>query len=327
MTQIGEAVAIGVINDPDVPPCPLNHDNLAPIQSSNNFIGDGGKLGDNMKAGTSTITYEANRSGPIEKRPYPTSAADEDWPVEVDGHFYPVTCAAHHIIPAQASLKKAKVLHKFMVYKKQTEPVGGSGGGPAKGVVWADVGYDINGTENGVWLPGNYAVGGGAGGTGEWTSAPSALDNEKASAKPAPPTPADSRKLTGDRHTFFDANRKGQYVMGATYLYNAQFHDSHGEYSDIVTTALDKLGTLYQERKYDTEPPCPKCKERLAKVKEEGSPTPFALAHRLNAVSERFSRYLIGKRGHPVIYTSNWGKGAHLEGMHMVSSNSPIPLE
>ena len=94
-----------------------------------------------------------------------------------------------------------------------------------------------------------------------------------------------------------------------------------------IGQALEKLGTLYEERKYDTEPPCPKCKERLAKVKEEGSPTPFALAHRLNAVSERFSRYLIGKRGHPVIYTSNWGKGAHLEGMHMVSSNSPIPLE
>ncbi len=327
MTQIGEAVAIGVISDGSDPECPLNHDDLTPIQSTNNFVGDGGTLGRNMAAGTSSITYAPNRSGSPEARPYPSTSADDSWPVTVDGHTYPVTCAAHHLIPAQASLKKARALHKWLVYKKQTETLGGAGGGSASGEVWADVGYDVNGLENGVWLPGNYAVGGGSGGTAEWVSAPSALDNERASAKPPPPAPPESRKLSGLRHTFFDDNRKGQYVMGATYVFNAQFHDSHGEYSTIVTAALDKLATLYQEKKYDTEPPCPKCKQRLDKVKEEGIPTHFGLAHRLNAVSDRFSRYLVGKRGHPQVYTSDWGKGAYLEGMHMVSSYSPPILE
>lgn len=324
MTQLGEAVAIGVLSEFEVE-CPLDHSDLTPIKSENNFVGDGGTLGKNMEAAKSAITYKPNLPDTPAKRPYPETDANNSWPVMVDGHSYPVTCAAHHLIPAQAALKKSVALHKWMVYKKQSEPLGGSGS--ASGKVWADVGYDVNGVENGVWLPGNYAVGGGTGGTAEWTSAPSALDNEKASAKTAPPAPPQSRQLTGVRHTFFNNNRKGQYVMGATHLFNAQFHDSHGDYSLFVTGILDKIAQTYQERKLDLEPSCPKCKERLKKVADEGIPTHFMLAHRLNSVSDRLSRYLIGKRGHAQVYTSSWGRGAHLEGMHMVSSNSPPILE
>lgn len=326
MTELAESVAIGVLSEFEVE-CPLDHSDIQPIKSENNFVGDGGALGKNMESGKSAITYQPNLSSSPAKRIYPSTEADNSWPVVVDGHPYPVTCAAHHLIPAQAALKKAVALHKWMVYKKQPEPVGGAGGSPAKGQVWADVGYDVNGVENGVWLPGNYAVGGATGGTGEWTSTPSALDNENASAKVGPPPPPESRKLTGLRHTFFDANRKGQYVMGATYVFNSQFHDSHGQYSLFVTSILDKIAQQYQERGYDLEPPCPKCKERLKKAADEGIPTHFALANRLNGVSDRLSRYLIGKRGHPSVYTSDWGKGAYLEGMHMVSSNSPPILE
>ena len=56
-----------------------------------------------------------------------------------------VVPAAHHLIPGNASLKKATPLLKFMI--------------AAKGPPWSsDVGYDVNAKQNGVWLPGSYGV-------------------------------------------------------------------------------------------------------------------------------------------------------------------------
>jgi len=321
VTELAEPIAIGIFSEISIE-CPLNHEDLNPISSENDFVGDGGTLGKNMEAGKSTIMYDPNKRGDPETIPYPTLNTDKAWPVEVEGHFYPVTCAAHHLIPAQASLKKAKQLHDWMVYKNNPQPIGGSGGEPAKGIVWADVGYDVNGVENGVWLPGNYAVGGN--GTGEWTSAPTAYpDNELASARPAPPKASPtSRELSGLRHTFDDDNRKSLYVLAVTWLYNAQFHDSHGDYSLFVTEILDKLGTLYTENKSQLKSDCPKCQNRFDKIQDEGEPTHFGLAHRLNNVSKRLRGCLLGKRGHATVYTSNWGKYANLEGKHLVSSLS-----
>ena len=279
MTELAEPIAIGIFSEVALE-CPLNHDDLTPIQSENEFVGNGGTLGDNMKSGQSTITYTPNKRGKPDAIPYPKLNIDKEWPIQIDDHDYPVTCAAHHLIPAQASLKKAISLHDWMVFKDNPQPVGGSGGDPAKGKVWADVGYDVNGVENGVWLPGNYAVGGN--GTGDWTSAPSAYpdpDNEEASVPPPPPIPKKtSRALAGLRHTFNDNNRKAQYVLAATWLYNAQFHDSHGDYSIFVTEILVKLGTLYDEHKPNWQSDCPKCNERFKKIQNMGIPTHFSLA-------------------------------------------------
>jgi hypothetical protein len=58
-----------------------------------------------------------------------------------------VTPAAHHLLPGNASVKKAALLHKYMVWEKKN-PKGFKG----------PIGYDINSAANGVWLPGNYAV-------------------------------------------------------------------------------------------------------------------------------------------------------------------------
>lgn len=317
MTELAETVAVGVMKE-STSDCPLDHASTK-ITSKNQFKGDGGTLGDNMKSGTSAILYEPNKSKKTPKDPYPVLKGVEDWPIEIEEHFYPVTCAAHHLIPAQAALKKAKSLHDWMVYTHEPEPVGGSGGSPAKGLVWADVGYDVNGVENGVWLPGNYAVGGGKGGTGEWTSVASAFpDSEDASAPPTPEKPASkaSRKLTGLRHTFSDdENRKTQYVLQTTQLYGAQFHDSHEDYSRFVTDVLNKLGTMYEDRRVKQQYSCSKCEERYKKIQDEGIPTPFGLAHKLNGVSRRMRGYLVGKRGHAVVYTSTWGRAAAAGGV------------
>lgn len=318
--ELLETIAVAVFAEKAVE-CPLDHKDLEKIDSENQFVGVGTTLGEKMKDRTSTIIFAKNQQGKPDKQPYPEKAED-GWPIEIEDEDYPVTCAAHHLIPAQASLKKAETLHDWLVYKNEPEPLGGKGGkSTAEGIVWADVGYDVNGSENGVWLPGNYAVGGN--GTREWTSAPSAYasgpdpDGDDDSPPPAPPRKRarSGRKLTGIRHQFDDDNRKSQYVLQATKLVNAQFHDSHGDYSDFVLGILDKIGLLYATKQKEWQSDCKKCQDRFNKIKDEGIPTHFSLAHRLNSVSNRLRDFLVGRRGHPIVYTSNWGRAAFETGV------------
>jgi len=67
-----------------------------------------------------------------------------NWAVQIEQQPKSVTPAAHHLIPGNASYKNATELHKY-VSKKE-------------GIISGDIGYNINAEENGVWLPGNYAV-------------------------------------------------------------------------------------------------------------------------------------------------------------------------
>src|SRR5690349_16441988 len=60
--------------------------------------------------------------------------------------------AAHHLIPGNASYKRAPELHKYV-----------SGD---KNLIQSDIGYNVNCAENGVWLPGSYGVHPGATTTG-----------------------------------------------------------------------------------------------------------------------------------------------------------------
>src|SRR5437016_2126016 len=62
----------------------------------------------------------------------------------VAGKTTTVVPGAHHMIPGNASLKKATTLHQFMA--------------EADGVISGDIGYDVNDEHNGIWLPGSYGV-------------------------------------------------------------------------------------------------------------------------------------------------------------------------
>lgn len=297
MTDVGEGVAIGVVLGKEVD-CPFDHETTEPTEIKNQLVGNGGTLGDNMTAGSSTVLYEP-------KRKPQTAVANPDQskgdtPIDIGEWLYPVSCAAHHIIPAQASLKKATKLLKFM--KK---------GGSKPNKLWSDIGYDVNGIENGVWLPGNYAVGGN--GTGDWVGAPSAFDgdNELGSVrKRAARRSSASSKLDGVRHEIDPNNRKWLYVDQATRLFNAQFHDAHVDYSKFVLKILNKIAEQMQNARKNSidDLACPKCKQRQEKIAEYGIPPPYSLAQRLNGVSGRLRGYLKGKRGHKVVFTSRWGK-------------------
>jgi len=71
---------------------------------------------------------------------------DPEDPIE-EGTETEIVPAAHHLLPGNASVKKALRLHKYMLWQGKN-PLG----------LLGPIGYNINDARNGVWLPGNYAV-------------------------------------------------------------------------------------------------------------------------------------------------------------------------
>ncbi|HYD52537.1 MAG TPA: AHH domain-containing protein [Gemmatimonadaceae bacterium] len=126
----------------------------------------------------------------------------------------PVVPAAHHLIPGNASLKKATALLKFM----------------CKGqVVESDIGYDVNGKGNGVWLPGNYGV---------------------------------NPLATHFKMKWTAYNKQDDYAILAMDQANAQFHDAHPEYSSNVLATLRSIANKLAKEPKDKCPVCDKKKEK-----------------------------------------------------------------
>lgn len=345
MTEVVEGVAIGMVNE-DETKCPFDHETPTPPKVDNDLIGVGGTLARKMKNGSSTHLYSKLRKdqSPVlnprnipghalykkgSRKPRPVLLnIRKDTTSKLYQHAYPVTCAAHHCIPAQESLKRSQLL-EFMVKKGDSEDL--KDDSFSNGVVWADVGYDVNGVENGVFLPGNYAVGGGRGGMGVWEGDDSNEDDDVeypddvsddvdlnegavdamdglADGGPIIDSAPSSNRLNGTNFQADPNNRKWRYVSLAMKLTRAQFHDRHEYYSDYVLAHLEKIYANYlllKEKQVD-EKNCPDCKEKAKKIKDLGVPTPFGLVARLNGLSASLRGYLSGGRWSDKLYTSNW---------------------
>lgn len=317
MAQIGEPVTVGMIDEDEVK-CPFDH-SLDPPTVENDLIGVGGTLARNMKNKVPTQKYEPYKEA-VEQIKNPKDQADHPFykkakivKITVEDeegvkrvHRYPVSCAAHHCIPGQESLKNSPLL-AFMCKKGDSEPI--KDGSYGDGVVWADVGYDVNGSQNGIFLPGSYAVGGGRGGMGVWTGNE---DGDGDAPEDAVDEVADpnSNLLTGALNQISDDNRKWLYVSQAVQLCPGQFHDRHVDYSKFVAEVLEKIFQNYINLHESSivETKCPDCKKKADKIEELGIPTPFGLAKRLNGVSSRMMAYLNGATWNIAIYTSKWGR-------------------
>lgn len=208
--------------------------------------------------------------------------------------------------------------------------------------VSGDVGYNVNGCQNGIWLPGNYAVTNATGAIGVWEGArrgrqwqetnyanfladhpplhpwPLAIDEDgdhEPGLEPVAPAPNVSDPaflLTGANYEIEDTNAKWCYVKKAMDLIDGhQFHDSHEDYSTQIVAGgyLEKLKTLMDAcySKYvvgdDGDPACPDCAERLKRKGTVGAP--YDLVDRLNAISRSLSGYL-RKKAASNVYTSQW---------------------
>jgi hypothetical protein len=333
--NIGESVAIGTVDSNEVS-CPFDHDESKPPKVDNVLIGVGTTLRNRMKSGKSTHTFSARYSQDTDsianprdiqghKLHQPGSKKPEvvTFPVTTgkrnsDGEeitlllSYPVTCAAHHCIPAQESLKRSDLLD-YMISKKEADSLKeGDHNIEQKGIVWSDIGYDVNGTENGIYLPGNYAAGGGRGGLKVWEEPDGDVDTDDEASfldeQPVQDALSSDKMLTGELYDVSNQNRKWRYVKGAMGAAEGQFHDRHEDYSDFVLGVLQKIYTNLKilESKYITEEKCEKCKNRTQNAKTNGIPSPYGLVSRLNKVSKNMRTYLSGQGPWPMnVYTSD----------------------
>jgi len=334
MTQLGEPVDVGMVDSQEVD-CPFDHANPEPPKVENQLIGEGGKLATKMKSGVGTHKYppliQAQPSvlNPRDRPKNTHRLAGKARAVVIEAkdpvsgiahtHAYPVTCAAHHLIPAQESLKVSRIL-AFMVKKGESAKL--KGATYSAGAVWANVGYEVNGSQNGVYLPGSYAVGGGKGGLGLWTLNDDHPDSEDEDVS-EPPDPA-SPELRGELNKIDETNRKWLYVRQAMKLAPGHFHDRHEDYSRFVAEVLNKIFSDYRQqyRKSFSERSCGKCKDKQEKLKELGIPTPFGLVDRLNQLSNELRTRLNGTIWCPNIYTSKWGAAF----MKAVKANNPAAM-
>ncbi len=160
-----------------------------------------------------------------------------------DQQAFPSSVAAHHLIPGNAALKPSNLFQAGTYLRVE---------GMAKG----NIGYNVNASPNGVWLPGNYAQ-------RPWGSGGAAFE----AAHPGL-TPKD-------------------YAFESIAHWRAQFHDAHEDYSKFVLQCLneicDKLDNLQSIW-------CPEARNKEDKPEDRNL---YAIVNRLNTVSARMNRMLV----------------------------------
>lgn len=202
-------------------------------------------------------------------------------PILIAGETYPLSIAAHHLIPGKASLPKSDL--KKYIWKK---------GGQIDG----DIAYDVDGAENGKWLPTHqimsYKMG--------KSQAICIIDDTKPDETKGMSwknLSARSKEKEGNEASY-TASFLPRYTRQAMDLMNAQFHDSHSEYSKYVTKKLNNMSARIKVKSGF----CDECKKNAVK-----SP-PYLLVYRLNNLSSELDRLLSGDP-RPVwskIYTSKF---------------------
>lgn len=126
MTDIGEMVAVNVMA-PNKEDCWYCKEEQAIEERENKLDEDP----DSVDSSENSLGNSSSKLGTaLKNRP--------SWKITVSGDEIEVTPAAHHLIPGNASLKKATKLLKFM---KKGDTVDGN------------IGYNVNHKSNGEWLP------------------------------------------------------------------------------------------------------------------------------------------------------------------------------
>ena len=170
MTDIGELVAVALIKDIDAecpftltdPKKPKIEKEHAPKDDTPGAariqVNNGGTLGKNLTNASNGAADTVNDLFPADKPskdPPKDTKRNDGGMVNVSGDDKPrkFTLAAHHLIPGEASLTKSKLFEQYMVEGGKPDARGGT-----QYTIKANIGYNVNGAHNGVWLPGNYAI-------------------------------------------------------------------------------------------------------------------------------------------------------------------------
>lgn len=272
--DIGEAVSVAMEGSGQ---CPMQHEEPAKIASQPaKSVKSVEVLKSNMASGKSTILFDVDAAGKLVDKglqvrctedPNPKDdivAAQGDLPIKLDGNEYPLSVAAHHLIPGEDSLPKS-ALAKY-VWKSE-------------GTIAGDIGYHVDGAENGLWLPTHQAMS--AGMAAGDIRVPSEADPSKTERARYGTM---SKQDSSSTHTSFIYG----YTQMAMRLVGGQFHDSHKEYSQKVVEMLAGIALWVHQASSS----CQKCADA---IKQDGKvPPPHFLAFRLNALSGHLRALLRG---------------------------------
>lgn len=262
---------------------------------------DGGVLGRNIEAG---------RAGDADGGPYsPGSflykqAADDTERgrgskvrlksfQDIDAGDFPFTVAAHHLIPGNAALYKKNV--KIIDYMEKDGEVQSLSGKTY--TIKHHIGYDVNGSHNGVWLPGNYAI------RKARPAYSHVLKDEKRITVEAKPGTTPVEGLSWEELSTDHEPWQFDYIAGAMKAANGQFHDSHEDpYSANVRKFLNKISTMLAAH----QDAC-----LLCRGKNEPIPPPYRIKQRLYAISSSLRAYVTGQPAswkHPWFTSQRWSK-------------------
>lgn len=242
--------------------CPVNHDALDPKETEEelearekeeeaealaaanhqDLHNSASKLGDALAKDGGAARVDSSTGGGTVKVP-------KFKPVSGNAEF-DYTVAAHHLVPGNASLKPSTIV-KYISKTKQH--------------IQENIGYNVNGHHNGIWLPGSYAV-------------RAATDN----------TPVEDTSwgdVPVEEPDFQEA-----YVRAVVRkARGAMFHDTHATYSKNVLNILDEAAAKIEKKPGDYH--CDDCKE-LAKGKGGKLPPPYWVNGAMSGLSGWLKRRL-----------------------------------
>jgi hypothetical protein len=173
----------------------------------------------------------------------------------------------HHCIPGKASLK-GEYEHPILEAMEK-----------AKNTITGDIGYNVNGKPNGIWLP-------------------TIIEHFYSGYTNVDPVAGISwGQLSKEYPT-----KQFSMAEAAMYETNRQFHDAHPDYNEHVKGRLDKLFNKLILRKMQCPEAGPKSKPDV--------PPPYGLVDWLDALSSRMAKYLScpPKQWKDPIFTSRHAK-------------------
>jgi A nuclease family of the HNH/ENDO VII superfamily with conserved AHH len=284
MTEMLETIAIGFSTQISEK-CPFVDKSVAGCSEEEENVGNddrravrsiqansGGVLGENL------IAARPGAPGTINNI-YPPPKAESEKPVDTkrynggrvkvkdDDFAYPYMVAAHHLVPGNAALAKSSLYKMYM--KKGGKPRD-KANSQYQYEIQENIGYNVNGAHNGVWLPGNYAI-----------------------RRKAKNLPASIKGKSWVKMMQKAPDWCFNYMVAVVKSKGAQFHDSHVEYSEKVLEYLEKICISLLNH----HQACKQCKRK------KEIPPPYSVKTRLYA----FSKALLGKvRGHPSVWSSPW---------------------
>jgi hypothetical protein len=285
--EIGELVATAFLQQQLDEECPFSDDEPGVSQEEDENIlkddrngvlsqqaNNGGVLGENLEAGSPG--KDGTVGGPFDAPSYTAAAKDSKrsggtllafipGAGEVADGPYPFIVAAHHLVPGNAALAKSSL----MSYMKKGSSVTTESGKSFKLKYY--IGYNVNGSHNGVWLPGNYAI---RAAGAPWQRSPIA---------------GSSWSALGEHSWCLN------YVAAVSKVAGGQFHDAHAQYSSAVLQLLNKISFEL----FTHQDVCKKCEKKCG----DEIPPPYLIKERLY----NLSAYLRGQlKSNPLAWRRPW---------------------